>query len=125
MKTYWTGERIERLKALWADGYSAAQIAKILSTAPRNSVTRSSVLGKVYRLGLGNAHRRTSRTRRAIRGPSSPYKPYNLFESTAYGVAFMDLERHHCRWPVDVQFCGADAVESKPYCSRHLRMAYK
>ena len=134
MKTYWTDERIERLKALWVDGYSAAQIAKILGT-----VTRNSVIGKVHRLGLSRHHQKTIGSRHSPRSRRAP-EPV-VFESTACwtderierlkalwvddGVAFMDLERRHCRWPVDAQFCGADAVESKPYCGRHLRMAYK
>ena len=41
-----------------------------------------------------------------------------------------ELERHHCRWPVDgaegeTLFCGADHVEGSPYCAQHCRMAYQ
>lgn len=43
----WTDERVERLKALWAEGLSASQIA-----AELGSVTRNAVIGKVHRLGL-------------------------------------------------------------------------
>lgn len=43
----WTDERTEKLKALWADGLSANQIAKQLG-----GVTRNAVIGKVHRLGL-------------------------------------------------------------------------
>ncbi len=41
-------------------------------------------------------------------------------------------ELHHdsCRWPVaEVRgvhlFCGETAVSAKPYCERHLRLAYR
>lgn len=44
---YWTDERVEELKLLWADGYSASQISKKLG-----NVSRNAVIGKVHRLGL-------------------------------------------------------------------------
>lgn len=43
----WTDERIETLKRLWSEGYSAAVIAHELG-----GVSRNGVLGKVHRLGL-------------------------------------------------------------------------
>ena len=43
----WTDARIERLKALWAEGRSASEIAGLLG-----EVTRNAVIGKVHRLGL-------------------------------------------------------------------------
>lgn len=45
----WTDERVELLKAMWAEGKSASQIAKELG-----GVTRNAVIGKVHRLGLSN-----------------------------------------------------------------------
>jgi hypothetical protein len=41
-----------------------------------------------------------------------------------------ELERHHCRWPVDgadaeTVYCGAEHVEGSPYCAQHSRMAYQ
>jgi GcrA cell cycle regulator len=45
----WTDERVETLKAMWAEGKSASQIAKELG-----GVTRNAVIGKVHRLGLSN-----------------------------------------------------------------------
>lgn len=47
----WTPHRVDTLKAGWADGCSASQIAKDLG-----GVTRSAVLGKVSRLGLAGRH---------------------------------------------------------------------
>uniref|UniRef100_UPI0025F3CA20 GcrA family cell cycle regulator n=1 Tax=uncultured Caulobacter sp. TaxID=158749 RepID=UPI0025F3CA20 len=43
----WSEDRVERLKALWADGLSASQVAKQLG-----GVTRNAVIGKIHRLGL-------------------------------------------------------------------------
>ena len=45
----WTDERVEKLQQMWAEGQSAAQIAKTLG-----GVTRNAVIGKVHRLGLSN-----------------------------------------------------------------------
>lgn len=45
----WTDERVEALKAMWAEGKSASHIAKELG-----GVTRNAVIGKVHRLGLSN-----------------------------------------------------------------------
>lgn len=44
----WTEERIDRLKAFWIRGDSAAIIAGAMH------ITRNAVLGKVHRLGLSN-----------------------------------------------------------------------
>ena len=43
----WTDERIERLKARWAEGATASQIADELG-----GVSRNAVIGKAHRLGL-------------------------------------------------------------------------
>ena len=43
----WTSEKVENLKRLWAEGYSASRIAQQLG-----DVTRNAVIGKVHRLGI-------------------------------------------------------------------------
>lgn len=43
----WTAERVELLKELWADGLTGSQIA-----AELGGITKSSVIGKIHRLGL-------------------------------------------------------------------------
>lgn len=43
----WTDERVEQLKKLWSQGYSASQIAKDLG-----GTTRNAVIGKIHRLNL-------------------------------------------------------------------------
>ena len=47
-KLFWTDDRVEQLKKLWAEGLSASQIAARLGAG----VTRNAVIGKVHRLGL-------------------------------------------------------------------------
>ncbi|MEN0652408.1 MULTISPECIES: GcrA family cell cycle regulator [Hyphobacterium] len=46
--TTWTEQRIETLKSMWANGESAAAIARALG-----GVTRNAVIGKLHRLGIG------------------------------------------------------------------------
>ena len=56
----WTEERVETLKAMWAEGKSASQIAKELG-----GVTRNAVIGKVHRLGLSNRNQPAKTTEEA------------------------------------------------------------
>ena len=57
----WTEDRVELLKKLWGDGYSASQIA-----AQLGEVTRNAVIGKAHRLGLsGRQSTRPSASRPA------------------------------------------------------------
>ncbi len=51
----WTNERIELLQKLWLEGWSASRIAGELA----HRITRNAVIGKVYRLGLRVALRRS------------------------------------------------------------------
>lgn len=58
----WTKERDERLKALYADGCSASQIARELG----DSVTRNAVIGRVHRLGIAGRRNASPPTTRKI-----------------------------------------------------------
>ena len=62
----WTDERTDLLKRLWADGFSASQIAARLGWTTRNAV-----ISKVHRLGV--AERATTLQRRTPR--QRPRKP--------------------------------------------------
>src|SRR5213596_2517535 len=57
----WSEDRVADLRLRWAEGLSATQIAATLG-----GVTRSAVLGKLFRLGL---------CRRRLSQPSSPRAP--------------------------------------------------
>jgi len=50
MRDAWTAERIDLLKKLWAEGETATVIAGRLG-----GLSRSAVLGKIFRLRLGAA----------------------------------------------------------------------
>ena len=62
----WTAERIELLQKLWAEGETAASIAARLG-----GISRSAVLGKVFRLRLPVAGRKPARLRAGKPAPKS------------------------------------------------------
>lgn len=65
----WTDERIELLKKLWAEGLSASQVSSRLP-----GTTRSAVIGKVHRLGLGG-RAKTTRHQAQQRKKKKPAPP--------------------------------------------------
>lgn len=117
----WTRELTERLKQLWADGRTASQIAVELG-----GTIRSSVSGKVHRLGLterrkttshpwieAGVSRRTSQRQKANahqRLPQARPKAFVLdaerslrdvelpTEIGSNPVKLINLREHHCRW---------------------------
>src|SRR5579875_1150199 len=66
----WTEERVEVLKRLWLEGFSASQIAKQLGSG----LTRNAVIGKVHRLGLSGRAAPSQPQRPAFR-PTRPVRP--------------------------------------------------
>jgi GcrA cell cycle regulator len=126
----WSDEAVARLKALWADGYSAAQVAAILGCD-----SRSAVCGKIGRLGITrdgkpvlteeekrqrqeeyNASRRQNRRVLLRPGRSSAYggdlqvvHDHGLHEAPAIDDlaipkaqrrTLLELTQNTCRWPV-------------------------
>lgn len=132
----WTEDRIGRLKTLWLEGRSAAQIAGELD----HGITRSAVLGKVHRLGLsaGRLGRRASaaprpsppRGRRAPPAATAPavVEPAGTPE---HGQAtLLSVRRCECRWPYgdpkarDFSLCGRPVARGA-FCGPHASLAYR
>jgi GcrA cell cycle regulator len=142
-KQSWTAEDMALLQTLWAAGETAAAIAGRLG----GGMSRSAVLGKVFRLRLRTENdvtaravakspppmggvmlvlaRRRRRPRRKqpqpVPAPCSKYK------------TLLELTNNTCRWPHGRPgagkffFCGApeaDLERGMPYCERHMRRAY-
>lgn len=69
----WPDVRVDRLRALWAEGWSASQAALVLNAefGAYEALTKNAVVGKVHRLGLPSrvprytANRQPKRARRA------------------------------------------------------------
>jgi GcrA cell cycle regulator len=128
----WTEHRLGLLKQLWADGKTATAIGR------RLGISKSAVLGKVYRLRLAPAadaaapqtlpdrHRR-GRPQLADRLASELPEPKR-------GLTVFELTNATCRWPhgqvgsTNFHFCGAaeaDLDGGRPYCERHALRAYR
>lgn len=141
----WTEERVEKLKALWAEGLSASQVATKLG-----GVTRSAVIGKVLRLKLDGRDKPSVPRAPRKRAPERPIKlrvvgPTVFHDAEARPpravpppgtegpgrVTLLDAKPRDCRWPIgdpqadDFTFCGAHAEEGHPYCGDHEKVAYQ
>jgi GcrA cell cycle regulator len=136
MRGVWTRERIALLKKFWADGETAAAIAM------RLRMSKSAVLGKVFRLRLPSAAKAAAaaarrnaasvgRRRRGRQPAKSRVIP--VAPAVACGKTLFELTNDSCRWPHGqpgtkmFHFCGAlgaDLEGGRPYCERHARRAY-
>ena len=142
MSKTWTETRVKHMQDLWADGWSASQIARSLG-----GITRNAVIGKIHRLGIQR------------QGPSKPVKvgvetPQVAIKkgrnSTRTGlvstqkikarrqrmscdqvhveakpkhIGLMDLNDKTCRFPYVIDgvttFCGCQKAEGSVYCAFH------
>ena len=128
----WTPEIVEKLKAMWEDGASGAEIGRMIG------YSRNAVLGKIHRLGLSEAGRQGVSRKKKIRhipgikaGRTSfrktiNYKPLPVPKNEPVKPLMLDLEgltRHQCRWPYgeapEIKFCGCATVGGGSYCSHH------
>lgn len=143
----WSDERVEVLRAWWAEGKSSGQIATELK------LTRGAVIGKLNRLGLigmkrpqkqrpPRPDRPTPRKKREEtlkmaepEAPDStaeveflPFVPPQPVKSEDKTI--VDLGSRDCRWPLGapmdppLYFCGEPTLLGKPYCGRHCAAAF-
>ena len=139
----WTPERIDRMRALAAEGQSASKIA-----AELGGFTRNAVIGKAYRLGVelkarpGYAAHEPLPVKKAPKAPKAappaslpPFlAPVILPVDPEFGAvdAILGLRNSTCRWPIGepndpgFRFCcaPADLAGGRPYCAAHANMAY-
>ena len=141
----WTAEHIELLRTLWSKGETADAIGARLG-----GMSRSAVLGKIYRLRLHtdqaplNAPRskRPAIHKAGIEAPvrrrrRTRYKKRTQAMATQAPVrrhkSLFELTNNTCRWPHGRPgtdrffFCGApeaDLEHGVPYCARHMQRAY-
>lgn len=147
----WTAEAIERLKALWAEGHSTAEIGR------RMGISKNAVVGKAHRLTLParpspirrDAAPRPAPAPRAPRpmpmvrqalppvmraAPMAPSAPVAIAAPPpvlrAYAVARPRFGSRSCCWPLGepgtsgFRFCGGEPMGTKPYCTEHAALAY-
>ena len=134
----WSDETVLRLKELWGEGHTTAEIGR------RLGVTKNAVVGKVRRLKLIARPNPVIRkiTEAASAAPRSrvPAKPGNADESVRTKSAGASPARTSppiqgrrvmaCCWPIgtpgrpDFRFCGDSAQPGRPYCAAHADLAY-
>jgi GcrA cell cycle regulator len=146
----WNEESISRLRALWAEGHSTAEIGR------RMGVSKNAVVGKAHRLNLtsrpspirrdGEKTPRRRQPRRA-QGPTLPALSASLAPMPILEPPPRIIERQQpvlravpqprpgarvtpCCWPIgepgtkSFRFCDVDAIAGKPYCEDHSALAY-
>jgi len=108
--------RNEQVESLWRLGLSFNEIANEVG-----ALSRSVIAGICWRAGL----RRTPVRIRIDR------KMEEVKEETTEGsVSIMDLQLHHCRWPVGkgdydlVTYCGKTKIRGSSYCKEHYIKAH-
>lgn len=148
----WTDETILRLRELWAEGCSTAEIGR------RLGVSKNAVVGKAHRLDLtarpspirrdGAGPKRPRRpTIRRVAGPTLPplastrgpapimaAAPRPAVTPPAPRLQPVPPPRYGrvitCCWPIgepgtrSFRFCDASSVPGKPYCDEHAELAY-
>ena len=144
----WTDENIGRLRALWADGLSTAEIGR------RMGITKNAVVGKAHRLQLSSRPSPIRRERRAEpirlrRAPAVEPRPAEHRAIERAPIAASETPRaperprtlrpvttsysgrvSPCCWPIGepgtktFRFCDADTLAGKPYCGEHAQLAY-
>jgi GcrA cell cycle regulator len=147
--SWWTEDRTEKLKKLYASGYfSCSGIAAEMG----DGVTRNAIIGKMHRLGLSGQiyiKRRCSKTpeekeetkrlkeerrrerRRTQRGDFFMVRarPTNLealrcIEINPLHKSLLDLGPNDCRYPygdnAPYTFCGHPKLEGHSYCGTHF-----
>lgn len=134
----WTDDRVDRLKTLWHEGRTAEQIAAEL----QNGITRSAVLGKVYRMGLsaGRPERPVVRKPPAgrlagataeppARARGGKAAPPPVPDLPSGGLSILAIRRGQCRWPYGdppsgVSFCGRPVARGA-FCAGHAEVGYR
>jgi GcrA cell cycle regulator len=148
----WTAEAIDRLRALWDEGHSTAEIGR------RMGVSKNAVVGKAHRLNLparpspirreaegGATPRPAAQPRKALppREPAPLRRPAAAPAPAAAVAApapvappaavvrpFPRVSARTCCWPMgepgtpEFRFCAAPAMAPKPYCAEHAAIAY-
>lgn len=133
----WTAERVATLRAKWAEGLSASQIARELG----GGATRNSVIGKVHRLRMTKrvTPTKTFRPKRRrpaacdrIAGPKIKDKPLPTPTPAPIpplNVPILDVSPFQCRAVVDTtewgnaKLCGHVVAEGS-WCAAHAAMFF-
>ncbi|MEM1372590.1 MAG: GcrA family cell cycle regulator [Pseudomonadota bacterium] len=123
-KVEWDQATTDKLKQMWADGYSASQCASFIQGATKNAI-----LGKVHRLGM----QRGVASKAATREPTAKKLPKGAVATSHAPVrgqshnALLDLKPGQCRAIVSadgepLRFCCKPTIEGKSWCEHHAEV---
>jgi GcrA cell cycle regulator len=109
----WTEERVELLRKLWIENFSAGRIA-----AELGGVSRSAVIGKIHRLGLSERDQPTSSVKRQCtprlsRGDRRPWRPASIGNTALKADPEMLAMPETQPFPADVPFPAAVPVAKR------------
>jgi GcrA cell cycle regulator len=135
----WNETRVDQLRRLWAEGFSASIIARKIGSATRNAI-----IGKVHRLGLPARRARVrvipERINRICKAAiASPWRQECMSrvqtpqrqEPPSLTLSVASLTPCTCRWPHgdpkddDFGFCGQPVAPGSSYCRHHAARAHK
>lgn len=134
MSEHWTAERIETVKTMWEQGFSASQIARALG----GGVSRNAVIGVIHRRKFSNGRppRSTSNKqafavkKRFIAPIEEAPEPVVALDPVP-GITIANVTDKQCRWPygdpadrVNFHLCGHPTITLSPYCAAHARKAF-
>ena len=148
----WTEETVMRLRALWDEGLSTAEIGR------RLGMTKNAIVGKAHRLDLparpspirASTGERRPRQPRVRRNPGPTLPPLASVRSQPIAPARTTPAAYQapppprlqavppprygrvitCCWPIgepgtrSFRFCDCPSVPGKPYCEEHAARAY-
>jgi GcrA cell cycle regulator len=147
----WTDDRIRKLRQLWSEGHSTAEIGR------RMGISKNAVVGKAHRLDLP-ARPSPIRTGGSPRAPRTPRRqsvprladtmplsclrdadipaPVERIAPTVKparhaAIASTRIGSQPCCWPIGdpgtpaFRFCDDPAPLDVPYCDEHAHLAYK
>lgn len=149
----WPADKRNRVAALWREGKSATQIMNIVGAASRSAVlgllhrmqVKRAQSPLVYSHAATKAREAKKRDRRVngaglgIRKATQAQIDYATREfeaiqrrlaeqpEVALVKSIIDLEPHHCRWPIGEPtsgFCGCQKQPGTSYCAKHLIRAH-
>lgn len=125
----WTQDDLTLLETMLANGATFADITNVLNAQDSGfRFSRNAVIGKARRMKFLSRNAPVPNPPR-YRAPKTTISHPRRPNSEPGGVSIIDLEPHHCRWPLsenikpilDFRYCGnPKCKESESYCAAHL-----
>ncbi len=134
----WETQKVEMLRKLNEQSFSASQIAAQLG----DGITRNAVIGKLHRMGLScGGGKQTARVapekkkqdaRPMAKGAAPQPVVVPQLNPSSEKISVLDLSDTICRFPFgdpndeDFRFCGANkGFDALPYCDYHMQLVHQ